>query len=60
MAERLCSCGSGLPREEVCDARGIFVAYVCPQCRERRLSGYRNDIFADPNYWTDEPIEEDD
>jgi hypothetical protein len=48
-----------LLREAVYDARGIFVAYVCEQCRERKLSGYRPDIFTDPNYWALEPIDED-
>jgi hypothetical protein len=52
-----CSCGSGEPREEVCDAKGIFVAYVCDHCRKRRLGGYRPEIFEDPTYWTDEPVE---
>lgn len=52
----MCSCGSGEFKEAVNDARGIFVAYVCGQCRERKLSGYRRDIFTDPNYWTDEEI----
>ena len=42
-----CGCGSGEQKEEVCDARGIFVAYVCSECREQRLAGYRPDIFTD-------------
>ena len=54
-----CACGSGYPREEVHDARGIFVTFCCDKCRERKLSGYRRDIFTDPNYWHDEPIDED-
>lgn len=54
-----CPCGSGEYPEEVCDARGIFVAYVCDKCRKERLSGYRPDIFTDSNYWHDEPIDED-
>lgn len=56
---RPCSCGSGLPREAVYDARNIFVAYVCDECRDRRLSGFRTEIFDDPNYECDEPIDED-
>ena len=54
-----CNCGSGLPREEIVDSRGIFVAFVCDECREEKLSGYRSDIFEDSNYWTDEQIEPD-
>ena len=46
--------------EALYDARGIFVAYVCDQCRAEKLSHYRADIFTDPDYWTDEPIEEPD
>ena len=56
---RECHCGSGEFREAVHDARGIFVAYVCSECRESKLSGYRRDIFTDPGYECDEPIEED-
>ena len=55
----LCPCGSGEPWEEIYDARGIYVARVCDKCKKERLSGYRKDIFTDPNYWTDEPIDED-
>jgi hypothetical protein len=57
MTPRECPCGSGLPRLEVCDARGIFVAFVCDKCETRKLAGYRPEIFEDPNYWTDEPVE---
>ena len=55
-----CSCGSGLPRKAVYDARNIFVAYVCAKCRKQRLKGFRPEIFTDPDYHTDEPVEEED
>lgn len=55
---RECSCGSGEFPEAVYDARNIFVAYVCDKCREKRLSVYREDIFTDPDYWTDEPVDD--
>lgn len=55
-----CNCGSGKFREEVVDARGIFVTFVCDDCRKEKLKGYRSDIFENPGYWADEPIEEDD
>jgi hypothetical protein len=48
---------SGQHREEVYDARGIFVAFVCGRCRQDKLGGYRADIFSDPHYPTDEEIE---
>jgi hypothetical protein len=57
---KLCPCGSGLPREELVDARGIFCAFVCARCRAKKKAGYRPDIFTDSNYWTDEPVEEED
>ena len=53
-----CPCGSGEYPEAVHDARGIFVSYVCEQCRKRKLRGYRSDIFTDSAYWADERIEE--
>ena len=49
---RECNCGSGKEREEVVDARGIFVTYVCPDCRKEKLAGYRPEIFSDPDYDT--------
>ena len=57
MSLKACSCGSGLARDEINDARGIFVAYVCDECRDERLNGYRPEIFENPNYEADEPIE---
>ena len=59
MAERLCPCGSGLPRDARYDARGIFLRYTCPKCAVKAMAGYRPDVLTDPNYWADEPIEED-
>lgn len=40
------------------DARGIPVAArVCHLCEETKKAGYRSDIFVNPDYWADEPIE---
>jgi hypothetical protein len=55
---RECSCGSGLPKLPVHDARGIFLTYVCSRCEREKLSHFRPDVLSDPNYWADEPIEE--
>lgn len=55
-----CPCQSGEYREEIYDARGIFVAFVCDKCRNDRLNGYRADIFTDSNYPATEPIEPED
>jgi hypothetical protein len=51
-------CDSGLYHEEVYDARCIFVGKVCEKCREENLGGFRSDIFTDPNYPVDEPVDE--
>jgi hypothetical protein len=57
---KTCNCGSGLPRRELVDARGIFCAFVCDKCEKKKRAGFRPDIFTDSQYWTDEPVEEDD
>jgi hypothetical protein len=54
-----CNCGSGLAREEIRDARGIFVTYACSKCKKEKLLGYRPEIFSNPNYFADEEIEPD-
>jgi len=55
---KLCGCGSGKPRRELADARGIFCTFVCDACERRRMAEFRPEIFADPSYEADEPIEE--
>jgi len=40
------------------DARGIPVGRVCEDCVESKRRQYRSDVLEDPNYWADEPIEE--
>jgi hypothetical protein len=42
------------------DARGIFCCYVCDKCKAAKMTKYRPEIFTDPNYWHDEPIDIDD
>ena len=54
-----CPCGSGKQSDMQYDARGIELCFTCSICYERKMSGYRADIHTDPNYWHDEPIEED-
>jgi hypothetical protein len=51
----LCKCGSGKDRFDLEDAAGIFVNYVCDDCEEEVKSRYRPEVFADPDYWSDEP-----
>jgi hypothetical protein len=55
----ICSCGSGLPRYPLRDARGIFCNYVCDVCEKQKMKAFRPEIFDDPNYETEEPIDED-
>jgi len=55
-----CNCGSGEIRHALIDARGIFCTYVCSACEPDARERYRADIFEDPNYWADEPIDGDD
>jgi hypothetical protein len=54
----VCTCGSGLPRSAAYDARGIFLTYLCHRCEREKLSHYRPDVLTDPNYWHDEPIDD--
>jgi hypothetical protein len=56
---RTCLCGSGEVAYWVHDARNIPLAKVCSQCREEKLSHFRDDVLTDPDYPTDEPIEPD-
>jgi len=54
-----CNCGSGKPSWWEHDARGIPLARVCDDCRERKLAPYRPEVLTDPGYECDEPIDED-
>lgn len=56
---RTCPCGSGERAYTELDARGIFLCFACNKCREEKLSHFRADVLTDPDYWHDEPIEED-
>lgn len=59
LGSQRCPCGSNLHKTAEYDARGIFLGYACASCRTKKLSGYRKDVLADPNYWHDEPIDSD-
>ena len=54
-----CPCGSGLEAPQHLDARGIFIGYMCTQCKSEKLSGYRPEVLSDPNYECNEQIEPD-
>lgn len=53
-----CNCGSGLKGWPRYDARGIFLCYTCSKCHAEKMARYRSDVLTDPNYWHDEPIED--
>lgn len=53
-----CNCGSGKPREEQRDARGIFLCFTCDDCHDEKMKRYRPDVLTDPSYWTDEPVDD--
>ena len=55
----ICSCGSGKESWWQKDARGIHLCRVCESCRREKMARYRSDVLTNPNYWADEPIEED-
>jgi len=55
--EQTCSCGSGNGSYPVYDARGIYCGRACEECEERLRGKYREEIFENPNYEVEEPIE---
>ena len=53
-----CLCGSGKQGEEIFDGQGIYLTKVCPDCKERRMAGFRPEILrAYTQADVDEPIE---
>ena len=58
--DKTCSCGSGKPRYELVDARGIFCGYVCVDCEAAKRARYRSEIFENSQYECDEAIGEED
>lgn len=54
---RPCSCGSGKPRWAKYDGHNIFLCFVCDDCEQKRMSGFRPDIMT--RYEADEQIEAD-
>ena len=54
-----CPCGSEKNSWWESDARGIPLARVCVECKEKKLSKYKPSVLTNPNYHADEPIEAD-
>jgi len=54
----LCPCGSKRESEWAYDAQGIPLCRVCPSCREKKLSVYREEILEGYGQQdVDEPID---
>lgn len=56
---RLCTCGSRKTSYPLHDARGIYVASVCPKCEAKVASKYRAAIFTDSDYDCNELVSAD-
>ena len=54
-----CPCGSGKNSWWENDARGIPLARVCVECKNKQLSKYKPSVLKNSNYYTDEPVEAD-
>lgn len=54
-----CPCGSGKPSHWESDARGIPLFRVCEDCAKKKRKGIRHDVLHNPQYYVDEPIDED-
>ena len=54
-----CICGSGLPAQRNYDARGIYLCMTCYKCHIEKMAKWRPDVLTNPNYWHDEPLDED-
>lgn len=46
-------------RRPLHDARGIFCGYFCARCEREVTRSFRAEIFSNPAYYADEPIDED-
>lgn len=59
MNVRPCPCGSGQDSTWQHDARNIPLCRTCDECHDKKMSGYRQDVLTDSNYWSDEAIDGD-
>ena len=57
--EGICLDGHLADTWDLVDARGIYCCKVCSRCVRIKERTYRPEIFTNPNYVHDEPIEED-
>ena len=47
----------GARKRVVHDARGIYAFTCCPICEQEKRARYRPEVFTDPAYICDEPVE---
>lgn len=57
MKIKYCPCGSGKNSWWESDARGIPLARVCVNCKNKQLSKFRPEVLTNSQYKTDEPVE---
>lgn len=53
-----CPCQSGKDSYWQHDARGIPLCRTCNDCHDEKMVKYRPEVLDDPEYWADEPIDE--
>lgn len=54
-----CDCGADKAFDRLYDARGIYCCRYCDACESAKRAEFRADVLTDPNYWHDEPIDDD-
>jgi hypothetical protein len=54
---KLCPCGSERNSWWETDARGIPLARVCVECKEKKLNKFRPEVLTNSQYLSCEPIE---
>ena len=52
-----CPCGSERNSWWETDARGIPLARVCVECKEKKLNKFRSEVLTNSQYSSCEPIE---
>ena len=57
MKIKYCPCGSDKNSWWESDARGIPLARVCVECKDKKLSKFRPEVLTNSQYRHDEPIE---
>lgn len=56
---KVCPCGSGLERDELTDAAGIFCCFTCAKCEREKRAKFNPAIFAEGSAYSMSGEEED-